>query len=61
MSTELRGTPPNLDVYLGNDSYDVYVEAKFLEPLTLKSTGFSESYRKINDIRTSSRRYTHRV
>jgi hypothetical protein len=57
VSSGLGGTPPNLDVFLGHDSSPVFVEAKFLEPLSVKTPRFSESYQRIDDVRTTSKWY----
>jgi hypothetical protein len=57
MSSGLGGVPPNLDVFLGHDSSPVFLEAKFLEPLSEKVPSFSESYQRIDDVRTKSAWY----
>lgn len=57
MSSGLGGAPPNLDVYLGRDSSSVFVETKFLEPISRTIPKFSESYRKIDDGRTTGSWY----
>lgn len=44
LPTGLRGTPPNLDVYLRNEHEVVAIESKFLEYFTPKVAHFSESY-----------------
>lgn len=43
-STGLRGTPPNLDVFLEKESTVIGIESKFLETLTPKKPHFSPSY-----------------
>jgi hypothetical protein len=40
----LRGTPPNLDVYLTTEREALAVESKFLEYLTPKVASYSNSY-----------------
>jgi len=46
LPTGLRGTPPNLDVFLENKDFCVAIESKFLETLSLKKPHFSTSYSK---------------
>lgn len=40
----LLGTPPNLDVFLENNSTVIGIESKFTETLTKKKVNFSSSY-----------------
>ena len=44
LTTGLRGTPPNLDVYLRTDVEALGIESKFLEYFTPKAASFSNSY-----------------
>lgn len=44
LPTGLKGTSPNLDFYLENDSCIIGIESKFLELLTPKQPNFSTSY-----------------
>lgn len=44
LPTGLRGTPPNLDVFLTGNPHTVAIESKFLEYLTPKMAEFSDSY-----------------
>ena len=44
LPTGLKGTPPNLDVYLQSDDEVVAIESKFLEYFTPKVAKFSNSY-----------------
>lgn len=44
--TGLRGTPPNLDVFLTSDTSIIAIESKFLEYLSPKRPHFSEAYNR---------------
>ncbi len=44
LPTGLGGTPPNLDVFLENETTVIGLESKFLEHITPKSAKFSGSY-----------------
>lgn len=46
LPTGLRGTPPNIDVYLQSDDEVIAIESKFLEHWTPKRANYSGSYRK---------------
>jgi len=46
LPTGLRGTPPNIDVYLQSDEEVIAVESKFLEYCTSKAANYSDSYSK---------------
>lgn len=46
--TGLSGMPPNLDLFLRNDSVTIGVESKFLEYLAPKPPKFSASYNRDN-------------
>lgn len=46
LPTGLRGTPPNIDVYLQSDDEVIAIESKFLEHLTPKRANYSRSYCK---------------
>lgn len=46
LPTGLRGTQPNLDVYLQSDEEVVAIESKFLEYFTPKVAHYSNSYRR---------------
>lgn len=52
LSTGLKGTAPNVDLYLENDASIIIIESKFLELLTPKQPKFSSSYsdRFLNDV-----------
>lgn len=43
--TGLKGSPPNLDVFLDNDKFSIAIESKFLEYLSPKKGYFSVSYK----------------
>ena len=44
LPTGLKGTPPNLDVFLTGNTHTVAIESKFLEYLTPKKAEYSASY-----------------
>ncbi len=46
LPTGLRGTPPNIDVYLQSDDEVIAIESKFLEYCTPKAANYSDSYSK---------------
>lgn len=46
LPTGLRGTPPNIDVYLQSDEEVIAIESKFLEYCTPKLANYSDSYSK---------------
>lgn len=47
LSTGLRGTPPNLDVWLERENEVIAIESKFLEYLSPKAAKFSEKYARV--------------
>lgn len=46
LPTGLRGTPPNIDVYLQSDDDVIAIESKFLEYCAPKVADYSDSYSK---------------
>lgn len=48
LPTGLKGTPPNLDLYIENSNYLIGIESKYLEYLHSKKMEFSQSYQKRN-------------
>ena len=55
LNNGLRGTPPNIDVLIENETTIVAIECKFLETLGHKKKEFSDQYFKIKGSRRDSK------